>query len=58
MLKIGAGLMGTETELVLKSRWVVPTRILETGFRFRYPQLEAAFNDIISKTPKRQYLLF
>jgi len=31
MLQIGAPLIGTELELVLKSRWVLPTKILETG---------------------------
>ena len=58
MLKIGAALIGTETELVLKSRWVIPTKIMESGFNFKYPHLENAFNDIISKTPRSQYHLF
>jgi NAD dependent epimerase/dehydratase family enzyme len=30
MLKIGAALIGTETELILKSRWVLPAKILPT----------------------------
>lgn len=42
MLKLGAWLIGTETELILKSRWVVPTRLLAEGFRFRYPTFAAA----------------
>ncbi len=58
MLKIGATLIGTETELILKSRWVLPTKILETGFRFKYPLLKDAFADIISKVPRKQYHLF
>ncbi len=58
MLKIGAGLIGTETELVLKSRWVVPTKLLESGFQFKYPLLKEALEDIISKVPRRQYHLF
>jgi len=58
MLKIGATLIGTETELVLKSRWVIPTKIIESGFDFKYPSLANAFNDIISKIPRRQYHLF
>ena len=58
MLKIGAALIGTETELILKSRWVLPTKILETGFRFKYPFLKDAFADIISKVPRKQYHLF
>jgi uncharacterized protein (TIGR01777 family) len=58
MLKIGALLIGTETELVLKSRWVVPTKILQTGFIFKYPFLREAFTNIITKVPKKQYHLF
>ena len=58
MLKMGAFIIGTETELVLKSRWVVPTRILESGFQFQYPELEDAFKDIISQVPRKQYHLF
>lgn len=37
MLEIGAVFMRTETELILKSRRVVPTRLVEHGFRFRFP---------------------
>ena len=58
MLTIGAKLIGTETELILKSRWVVPTKILQTGFQFKYPLLEDAFADIIDKTPRNKYHLF
>lgn len=58
MLKLGAPLIGTETELVLKSRWVVPTKIIETGFQFKYPLLKDALADIIRKVPRRQYHLF
>ncbi len=58
MLKIGATLIGTETELILKSRWVLPTKILQTGFQFRYPLLKDAIKDIISKTPRKKYHLF
>ncbi|MFT3751082.1 MAG: TIGR01777 family oxidoreductase [Agriterribacter sp.] len=58
MLKLGAPLIGTEAELVLKSRWVVPTKIIETGFRFKYPLLKDALADIIKRVPRRQYHLF
>jgi uncharacterized protein (TIGR01777 family) len=37
MLEAGAVFMRTETELILKSRRVVPGRLLEHGFAFRYP---------------------
>ena len=58
MLQIGAPLIGTETELILKSRWVIPSKILETGFRFNYPLLTTALTDIMSKVPRKQYHLF
>ncbi len=57
MLKLGAAIIGTETELVLKSRWVVPTRMLEAGFRFQYADAGEAINNIISKVPRKQYHL-
>lgn len=47
MLKIGAALIGTETELILKSRWVVPTRLLEEGYNFVYSEAEKALADLI-----------
>lgn len=37
MLEVGALLMRSETELILKSRRVVPARLLESGFVFAYP---------------------
>ena len=38
MLEIGTWLLRTESELVLKSRRVVPGRLLQSGFEFRYPE--------------------
>ncbi len=37
MLEVGAVFLRTETELILKSRRVVPGRLLRAGFSFRYP---------------------
>lgn len=37
MLELGAIFMRTETELILKSRRVVPARLLQSGFTFEYP---------------------
>ena len=45
-LEIGASLMRTETELVLKSRRVVPSRLLETGFTFAFPRWTEAVRDL------------
>jgi uncharacterized protein len=39
MLEIGARLIQTETELILKSRYVYPQRLLESGYTFSYPNL-------------------
>jgi uncharacterized protein len=58
MLKIGAALIGTETELILKSRWVLPTKLLNYGYQFKYPHLEQAVNAIVKNVPKKQYALF
>jgi len=58
LLKAGALLIGTETELLLKSRWVVPTKILATGFQFKYSKLADAFTDIVNETPRKVYNLF
>lgn len=49
MLKIGTWLIGTETELILKSRRVVPTRLLESGFTFSYPTIPLAIKEIVGK---------
>lgn len=57
MLKLGAAFIGTETELVLKSRWVIPAKIINTGFTFKYPFLKTALANIISNTPSKQYRL-
>jgi uncharacterized protein len=46
MLEIGAVLMRTETELILKSRRVVPARLLEHGFTFKYPDWRSAARDL------------
>ena len=46
MLEIGAVFMRTETELILKSRRVVPAILLERGFEFRYPEWRDAAHDL------------
>ncbi|GGK76219.1 TIGR01777 family oxidoreductase [Rufibacter glacialis] len=42
MLEIGAFLLGTETELLLKSRWVAPARLLQAGYTFQVRTIEEA----------------
>jgi uncharacterized protein (TIGR01777 family) len=46
MLEIGALFLQTETELILKSRRVVPGRLPQTGFAFQLPIWEAAAPDV------------
>lgn len=49
MLEPGAWAIRTETELVLKSRWVVPERLLAAGYEFRYPELSAAIAEVVAE---------
>ena len=48
ILKIGAKIIGTETELVLKSRNVIPERLQENGFEFEFDTFEKAFKNLTS----------
>ncbi|AUP80302.1 TIGR01777 family oxidoreductase [Flavivirga eckloniae] len=47
LLKLGARLIGTEAELVLKSRNVVPKRLLDNGFSFTYVNIDEALSDLL-----------
>ncbi len=49
MLEVGAWFLRTETELVLKSRRVVPGRLLESGFDFRFPDWPVAARDLCQR---------
>ncbi|GAA4320593.1 TIGR01777 family oxidoreductase [Mucilaginibacter gynuensis] len=42
MLGIGTLLLQTETELILKSRWVLPARLLDAGYTFKVPYIKDA----------------
>jgi uncharacterized protein len=46
MLEAGAVVMRTETELLLKSRNVVPGQLLASGFKFQYPTFEEAIREL------------
>nr|WP_121271386.1 TIGR01777 family oxidoreductase [Pedobacter schmidteae] len=48
LLEIGAKLIGTETELILKSRWVSPKRLMDAGYPFIFPAVAHAIKDVIS----------
>jgi uncharacterized protein (TIGR01777 family) len=47
LIKLGAKLIGTEPELVLKSRNVIPERLLNNGFKFLHSDIEIALDDLI-----------
>jgi uncharacterized protein (TIGR01777 family) len=49
MLDLGAFFLRTETELILKSRRVVPGRLLKHGFRFEFPHWPEAAMDLVQK---------
>ena len=49
MLEVGTFLMRSETELVIKSRRVIPTRLTIAGFDFEFPELAPAIEDLERK---------
>lgn len=48
MLEIGALVLRTETELILKSRCVVPGRLARAGFTFQFPDWRTAAADLVN----------
>ena len=49
LLEIGAFVRRTESELILKSRRVVPGRLLANGFQFLFPEWPAAARDLVAR---------
>ena len=49
MVELGAIFMRTESELALKSRRVVPTRLLDSGFKFEFPDWDIAAKDLCQR---------
>jgi NAD dependent epimerase/dehydratase family enzyme len=49
MLEIGAFILRTESELILKSRRVVPGRMLQSGFTFCFPAWAEAARDLCAR---------
>jgi uncharacterized protein (TIGR01777 family) len=50
MLALGTWALRTESELVLKSRRVTPGRLLESGFRFEYPEWQSAAEALVRRS--------
>jgi uncharacterized protein (TIGR01777 family) len=49
MLEIGTLFLRTETELVLKSRRVIPGRLVDAGFQFQFPEWPAAAQNLVDR---------
>jgi len=58
LLEIGTWLMRTESELVLKSRRVVPGRLLAGGFEFQFPEWPAAARDLVDRWRQHAFLKY
>lgn len=54
MLEIGAFFLRTETELILKSRRVIPGKLLDGGFEFRFPSMREALQNIYRNPTQNQ----
>lgn len=46
MLEVGAFFLRTETELIIKSRRVIPRRLIDSGFQFQFPTIREAFENL------------
>ena len=53
MLEIGAVFLQTESEMVLKSRRVIPSRLLDAGFKFQYGDWKTASSDLCERWRKQ-----
>ena len=49
MLELGALMLNSETELILKSRRVIPARLLQSGFEFEYPSWPEAARELCAR---------
>lgn len=52
MLEVGAFLLRTETELIIKSRRVAPARLLASGFQFRFAQMREAMAELLARAAR------
>ena len=49
LLNIGSFIIRTETELVLKSRNVIPKKLVENGFKYKFANIDTAFQNLLKK---------
>jgi len=50
MLELGAFVLRTETELIIKSRRVVPVRLLDEGFEFKFTEMKEVLKELRAST--------
>jgi uncharacterized protein len=48
-IRLGARLIGTEPELLLNSAYVVPKKLSEGSFKFSFPEINKALQNLLSK---------
>ncbi|MDB5120715.1 MAG: Cell-division inhibitor [Sphingobacteriales bacterium] len=48
LIELGALIIQTEPELIFKSRWVLPKRLLDSGYTFLFTKADHAVKDILS----------
>ena len=53
LIEIGCFMLQTESELVLKSRYVIPGRLREAGFQFHFPDWPTAAADLVRQWRSR-----
>ena len=49
MLELGAFVLHSETELILKSRRVVPAKLMQSGFSFEFPAWPEAARELCAR---------
>jgi hypothetical protein len=54
MLEIGAFVLRTEVELIIKSRRVIPAWLFESGFQFEFPTMREAFWELTAPGRNRE----
>ena len=57
MLELGAFVLRSETELILKSRRVIPAKLLQSGFAFQFPAWPEAARDLCARIRANGHVL-
>ena len=46
LMEIGGKIIGTEPYLILDGRRIIPGRLVDSGFKFQYPEIQNSLNDL------------